>query len=192
MSYTQAQGASVLRSKLGMRGSDAQVISAFQTAYNLGSWLSVDSKMGPLTSAAVARSVASDGKASANFKFDEFRCKCGGRYTSCRRVLIRRELLQSLERYRTNIGQGVSIVSGYRCPSYNTAIGGATNSQHVYGAAADVSSPKLHQVVGAMLLFAGIGYARSSGLVKHVDRRDVAGHNNGGSLGQPMKWVYAS
>ena len=42
-----------------------------------------------------------------------------------------------LEPARTALG-ALRINSGYRCSALNTAIGGAPNSQHIYGQAADV------------------------------------------------------
>lgn len=44
-----------------------------------------------------------------------------------------------LEPVRTYFGKPVRILSGFRCPELNTAIGGATNSQHMTGQAADIT-----------------------------------------------------
>lgn len=43
-----------------------------------------------------------------------------------------------LEKIRTEYGKPLIVSSGYRCPKLNTRIGGAKNSDHVYGAAADI------------------------------------------------------
>ncbi len=43
-----------------------------------------------------------------------------------------------LQPFRENLRKGINISSGYRCPRVNTAIGGAANSQHVKGQAADI------------------------------------------------------
>lgn len=49
------------------------------------------------------------------------------------------DLLELLEKVRTHFGdKPVTINSGYRCPTHNANIGGATNSQHLYGTAADI------------------------------------------------------
>lgn len=42
-----------------------------------------------------------------------------------------------LEAVRCHFDAAVHITSGYRSQAYNTAVGGARNSQHLYGLAAD-------------------------------------------------------
>lgn len=165
----------------------------FQMGWNLGTWLAVDGQVGPATSAALlkseARRKAGYGTASAHFSFVEWRCTCGGYYSSCERIKLNRNLLASLEVYRANFG-AVHVVSGYRCPSRNKAVGGATGSQHLYGAACDVAGPDKDRV-RALKRFAGIGYQASTDYCKHVDRRDVSGHNGtGGSCSYPTIWRY--
>lgn len=52
-------------------------------------------------------------------------------------------LAASLESLRTRLGGApLHINSGYRCPAYNKRIGGATQSQHMLGKAADLSGRK--------------------------------------------------
>lgn len=46
-----------------------------------------------------------------------------------------RDVLQPL---RDAFGQPIVVDSGYRCPKLNTAVGGATASQHMQGQAADI------------------------------------------------------
>lgn len=199
MTYTQAQSTTILRN-LGFRVRNTTEYRAallvFQGGYNLGTWLSKDGVNGPTTSAALARSEAARkaGKstASAHFSFREFRCTCGGGYAGCRVILVRRELLHGLETYRARTGHPVAIASGYRCPSRNRAVGGASSSQHMYGTAADVGYALSATTVKGLHVFSGIGRSGSSGLVRHVDRRDLSGHNNGGTLASPVQWVYAS
>lgn len=43
-----------------------------------------------------------------------------------------------LEPLRAKLGKPITITSGYRCERDNAAIGGAKNSQHVLGQAADI------------------------------------------------------
>jgi hypothetical protein len=198
MTYTQAQAAVILRD-LGFRcrttGEYVQSIQTFQGGYNLGAWLTVDGLCGPMTSAALARSEANrragKASASANFWWTDFRCGCGGVFAQCRLLLVRRELLWSLEHYRTVVG-ATRIVSGYRCPTHNSEVGGASNSQHMYGTAADLDYKMSAATLTGLHIAAGIGKSASTNLVRHLDRRDVSGHNNGGSLATPMTWNYAS
>lgn len=192
MSYTTAQARTALQ-RLGWRirssGELTQAIKTFQQGYNLGSWLAVDGACGPATSAAIARSLANGGRSSAHFFWREWQCTCGGRYSTCRRILVRRELLRSLEGYRARTG-AVAVISGYRCPGRNKEVRGSSNSQHMYGAACDLNSPWSATRVAGLHLFAGIGKSGRVGNARHVDRRDISGHNNGGSLSRPMVWVY--
>jgi uncharacterized protein YcbK (DUF882 family) len=71
---------------------------------------------------------------SPNFVSDEFKCKCG----KCPSSFISEELIEELEYIRTYFNAPVKINSGYRCPQHNSAIGGASKSQHMFGRAADI------------------------------------------------------
>ena len=44
-----------------------------------------------------------------------------------------------LDPLRMDMGYPIQINSGYRCPALNTVIGGAKNSQHMKGMAADIT-----------------------------------------------------
>lgn len=46
-----------------------------------------------------------------------------------------RDILQPI---RDAWGDSIIVTSGYRCPKLNSAVGGAKNSQHCYGSAADI------------------------------------------------------
>jgi len=72
-------------------------------------------------------------KLSPHFKRSEFSCKCG-----CGFSLPDAELLSVLEGVRQHFGKPVNINSAYRCPAHNQAVGGAPNSAHVQGIAADI------------------------------------------------------
>jgi len=159
-----------------------RAVHDFQRAF---AWydIAVDGKPGPQTFAALNHCLARGGRVSAHFTFTEFRCKCGGRYRDCRRVHLTRELVRDLEAYRARIGRGVRIVSGYRCPSHNKAVGGASRSRHLYGDAADID-PVVHWTrVANMRLFGGLGYQGSTGRCRHVDERPV-------SPAHPTVWRY--
>src|SRR4029079_17904568 len=136
---TAAQATAMLKA-LGFRitstSSYTTAVKGFQAGWNLGSALKADGIVGPATSAALSKSNSNRSKgigtASAHFSYAEFQCKCGGKYTGCRGVLVARKLLASLEVYRGKYG-ATTVVSGYRCPSHNKAVGGASASQHMAG-----------------------------------------------------------
>jgi len=105
----------------------------FQGAYNLGPALVADGSPGPLTTAAVKISRDKGYRLSAHFHWSEFRCP------HCGKWLLTRAGLRLLERIRAALyPDGLTINSGYRCPTYNTLIHGATNSQHMTGLAWDI------------------------------------------------------
>ena len=80
-------------------------------------------------------SVKKDGNTylSDNFKVKEFACNDGSDA-----VLISDDLVDLLQKIRDHFGVAVTINSGYRTSTYNKKVGGATNSQHVKGTAADI------------------------------------------------------
>ena len=71
---------------------------------------------------------------SKHFSRKEFKCKCG----KCDYDTIDAELLVILEDVREHFGKPVIINSGNRCPTHNKNVGGAANSYHVRGRAADI------------------------------------------------------
>lgn len=108
-----------------------------------------------------------DGRLSANFTIDEFRSRDGSE-----EVKVDRRLIEKLQQLRDYLGVPITINSGYRSPSHNAAVGGAKNSQHMYGTAADISAPVDYQTLlaAARLFFGdgGIGTYEGDGFV-HVD-----------------------
>lgn len=68
-----------------------------------------------------------------NFKTKEFACKDGSK-----EVLLSLKLLNVLLEIRRHFDSPVIINSGYRTPEYNTKVGGAKNSYHMKGMAADI------------------------------------------------------
>lgn len=48
---------------------------------------------------------------------------------------------QVLQPLRDHFRQAIRVTSGYRCPALNRAVGGAANSQHLTGEAADIAPP---------------------------------------------------
>ena len=47
---------------------------------------------------------------------------------------------QLLDPIRCRYGSPIIVTSGYRCPALNTAVGGVTNSHHIVGCAADITT----------------------------------------------------
>ena len=68
-----------------------------------------------------------------HFKAEEFRCKDG-----TKEFLWAFELLEVLETIRNHFNEPIIINSGYRTPTWNTKVGGAKNSYHMKGMAADI------------------------------------------------------
>ena len=71
-----------------------------------------------------------------HFSLDEFKCKCCGQVLES----AARSLAARLEPVREDFGP-VIIRSGYRCPTHNQAVGGAADSAHLIGLAADIRCP---------------------------------------------------
>lgn len=104
---------------------------------------------------------------TAHFQRREFACP------HCGVALVRPELLERLEVLRAAAGNHpLPIVSGYRCPPHNKAVGGAPDSQHMYAAAADLPAGRVNYRIARAAGFTGIG--TKGEWVTHVDVRDGA------------------
>lgn len=112
-----------------------------------------------------------------HFKPKEFACK------HCGEIRVDIQLLEKLEQLRTAIGNRPIIInSGYRCPTHNKAVGGAKNSQHMYGKAADIRakdmSPRtLEKFADTVFYNGGVGMGGQN--IVHVDTR-----------GHKARWYY--
>jgi zinc D-Ala-D-Ala carboxypeptidase len=148
--------------------------------------LLVDGHAGPKTHEALRHAVEEEGRCSEHFKFVEFRSKGNGW------IKVSRQLVLGLEEYRELVGAPVAIVSGYRDPDHNVRVGGAPNSQHLYGNAADLNPVKRTGEVARLRRFSGIGYQGATGLVRHVDVRHVGPNTTGGTVDDPTRWAYRS
>lgn len=173
-----------------------RAIEDFQRGWFLGDPLAVDGNPGPNTQRALTISLdrlkGGQGTASAHFSYREWRCGCGGSRNGCRVIVVHRPLLADLEVYRAQLGHGVTIASGYRCPLHNADVGGAKDSQHLYGGAADVAYDLSDVTVAKLRRFSGIGRSEKTHLVRHVDVRHLTGHNStGGTPDRPTIWNYA-
>jgi uncharacterized protein YcbK (DUF882 family) len=79
------------------------------------------------------------------------------------------KLIEVLERIRSGTGRPLSIVSGYRSPATNRSVGGARNSQHLVGRAADIASGRVTVLQAVRAGATGVGHC--GGWVVHVDVR---------------------
>lgn len=122
-----------------------------------------------------AYSKAKDGakKLSTNFSVKEFACSDGSDA-----VLVAPRLVMVLQSIRSRFGQPVTINSAYRTPQKNAAVGGAAQSQHCYGTAADIVvkgvAPAKVAVCARELMpdWGGVGIYERQGFT-HVDVRET-------------------
>lgn len=143
--------------------------------------LVADGIAGPNTRGAIKSCLSKSGRASPHFKFSEFKSKGNGD------IWVKRKLLSGLEALRkAKGGKPLYIISGYRDPAHNKRVGGAPNSQHMKGTAADFSSSygASFSFVKGLRKFSGIGRYACNNLVTHVDVR------TGSSTSSPAAWTY--
>ncbi|MFE7358228.1 D-Ala-D-Ala carboxypeptidase family metallohydrolase [Streptomyces sp. NPDC057543] len=117
----------------------AAAVQRFQSAYGLGA----DGVVGPQTQSVLNSLEAGDGS-TAHFNFSEFYSKDGSGFNNGKvgsatvKENIRR-LMYKLEAVRKKAGNSsITINSGFRSIAHNAASGGASNSMHLYGVAADI------------------------------------------------------
>jgi len=161
-----------------------QAIREFQRGYARAK-LPVDGNVHTLsrTYRAIKWSAAHGGRCSEHFTFREFGSKGNGA------IKLNRRLVLALETYRKRVGHGVNIVSAYRDPAHNRAVGGAKCSRHSDvcgnpgGDAADLVPELSFNQVKALKVFTGIGIVRATNKVRHGDVRP-------GSVELPTTWFY--
>jgi len=69
---------------------------------------------------------------------DEFECKCGCVMPEFVKKNVQ-ELAENLQVLRNHVGR-LNLTNAYRCKYHNADVGGAVNSQHPKGKAADIKS----------------------------------------------------
>lgn len=111
-------------------------------------------------------SVLSDSfRLSRNFRLGEFKSK-----DNTDLILIHPALILALQAIRDHTGKAVSINSGYRSPAHNTAIGGAPNSLHTKGMAADIVIRGMTPIEVASLAHdLGLGGIKAYPTFTHID-----------------------
>lgn len=104
-------------------------------------------------------------KLSTNFDLSEF-ASADGTAPSAEVLKNLTELAKNLEVLRKHINKPIRITSGFRSREHNKKIGGATNSYHVLGMAADiqVSKMKPEDVAKAIELLIKEGKMKQGGL----------------------------
>lgn len=79
------------------------------------------------------------------FDRSEFKCKCGGKYCNGYPSEPDKRMVRIADQLRKNLGVPITIVSGLRCKTWNAIQGGVSNSQHMYGEAADIYAKGVSQ-----------------------------------------------
>lgn len=111
------------------------------------------------------------GDLSKNLSKREFACKCG-----CGFDAVDKKLVNILQEACDKFGDTIVITSGCRCVGHNRACGGAVNSQHIFGIAADFKVFKDRKQVDPEIIAdwlemkSGLGVGRYKSWV-HVDTR---------------------
>lgn len=118
--------------------------------------------------------------ASDHFSIKALSCPC------CGQNFCQQKTYDMLEQFRALVEQPVRVTSGYRCAANNAKVGGAPNSQHTHGLAADIwvpgmSAAELEVIARQCSLVTGVGRNDYKDFI-HIDCRD-----NG-----PIAWCYGA
>ena len=108
-----------------------------------------------------------EGRLAEHFKAEELACPCDR--DGCRTVVVHWALIRLLSRMRKQIGQPLYISSGYRCPKRNESVGGAPESLHLAGMAADVQASTSVEHLASVARAVGAGGVGVYPRHAHVD-----------------------
>ena len=126
-------------------------------------------------------------KVTANFSRSEFECSDGSEMPLevFNNVIL---LAENLEVLRAHFNTPVNINSAYRSPVYNRTVGGAVNSQHLSGRAADVVMDGItpSEVADAIEFLIDVGMMKEGG----VGRYDTFTHYD--IRGTKARWDYTT
>lgn len=104
------------------------------------------------------------GDLSPHFSRAEFRCRhCQHLHGPAPALIV---VLERIRAYRPG---ALRIVSGYRCAVHNQAVGGAKNSRHVHGDAADIGQGRA--TLSEAYAAGAVGVGTKGDWVTHVDTR---------------------
>jgi len=109
--------------------------------------------------------VGKDFKLSRSFTLGELASKDGADI-----VIVHPALLIGLQALRDVLNKPIKINSGYRSPEHNKAIGGASNSLHTLGLAADVVVEGVTPIhIASIARDLGFGGVKAYPTFTHVD-----------------------
>ena len=121
---------------LGLGEYNKTNIKAFQKKYMLRK-SDVDGIWG-INSDNTLRTVYFTKRYTKNFKPEEFRCECGGKYCCGYPSYMKPAQLIHIQKIRDHYGKPIEITSGLRCKTWNSKCGGSIqNSLHMQGLALD-------------------------------------------------------
>lgn len=115
------------------------------------------------------------GDMTKNFNRNEFACKGGNCCGGSAPVSLR--LVTALQFLREQAGRPLKINSGFRCVKHNQTVGGAKNSQHLYGTAADIALPQGYSPVQLAALADSLNQFDGIGIYDWGIHVDVRGTN---------------
>jgi uncharacterized protein YcbK (DUF882 family) len=104
-------------------------------------------------------------KVSRNFTLGELASKDGANI-----VLLHPALIIALQTIRDHVGKPIRVNSAFRSPAHNKAIGGASNSLHTLGVAADIVIDGMTPIeVASLASDMGLGGIKAYPTFTHID-----------------------